>query len=385
MRLLHLANHTSRNIGNAALILGLERVLREDVEHELAFEPEPWAEGRFDESFVDRVNAADALLVGAAVAFDGRDVYRNTGFRFDVPPELLPRIRRPIVFYGLSHRDWPGRPYHHRDRLRRTIETLLGQENVLFSVRNDGTKPWLERMIGFASDRIHVVPDPAVYVPHEDSRHPELEPRTNVIVAPNGEDNLHRWGAFPRRRADTALRRVRGRPAAWQERRTRFVRGLAAALGSLARDRSANLILAVHMLGDEDMCYELLYLMPDDLRERAHVASLTYPVSRGPYVYDLYAKADLALSMRVHSMTPAIGLGTPVVPLVSQPRMADFMADAGLADICVDVSEPEAIDEAAARALDRPDELRTRLRRAYEGLRARTAAFNERVAALLAG
>jgi polysaccharide pyruvyl transferase WcaK-like protein len=384
MRLLHLANHTSRNIGNAALILGLERVLREDIDRELAFEPEPW-EDRFDKSFVDRVNAADALLVGAAVAFDGRDVYRNTGFRFDLPLELLPRICRPIVFYGLSHRDWPGRQYHHRDALRRSIEALLADEHVLFSVRNDGTKRWLERMIGFESDRIHVVPDPAVYVPHEDSAHPELEPGTNVIVAPNGEDNLYRWGAFPRRRADTALRRLRGRRAAWEERRTRFVRGLASALERLARDRDANVILAVHMLGDEGMCYELLYLMPDDLRHRAHVASLTYSVAHGPYVYDLYAKADLALSMRVHSMTPAIGLGTPVIPLVSQPRMAEFMADAGLADICVDVSEPESIGEAAARALDRPDELRARLRRAYDGLRARTASFNERVAALLGG
>ena len=39
---MHLANHGARNIGNAALILGLERVLREDLPGDVEFLREPW-------------------------------------------------------------------------------------------------------------------------------------------------------------------------------------------------------------------------------------------------------------------------------------------------------------------------------------------------------
>ena len=83
---MHLANHGARNIGNAALIFGLERVLREDLPGDVEFVREPWdlysrRVRRFDASFVERVNAeCDALLVGAAVTFDGGTSYANTGF-----------------------------------------------------------------------------------------------------------------------------------------------------------------------------------------------------------------------------------------------------------------------------------------------------------------
>src|SRR5262249_36015153 len=72
MRFMHLANHGGKNVGNAALVLGLERILREDLPFDVSFLREPWdlyTLGRlsFDERFVERVNAeCDVLLVGAA-------------------------------------------------------------------------------------------------------------------------------------------------------------------------------------------------------------------------------------------------------------------------------------------------------------------------------
>ena len=78
LKLLHLANSHSTNLGNGALILGTERVLGEDLGEDLgrpvAWTREPWDDytfdlRTFDRAFVDRVNReTDGLIVGGAVA-----------------------------------------------------------------------------------------------------------------------------------------------------------------------------------------------------------------------------------------------------------------------------------------------------------------------------
>ncbi len=394
---MHLANHGSRNVGNAALILGLERVLREDLPAAVRFKPEPWdlySRGvrRFGEEFVERVNAScDALLVGAAIAFEGSTQYRNTGFRFDLPLELWKRIDHPIIFYGLSHRAWPRHPYHNRDALRSALEYALGSERVVFSVRNDGTKRFLESMLGRPTERIVEVPDPALYVPVERSHHPELEPgKVNVVVALNAEDEPHRFGRARRKRSLRLPDVQRPLPVTsswgWRESRDRFLAALAAALDRLAANHDVNIVFCSHDPFDVGMSAHLFGLLPPDLRYRVTFTAAALPVGAGPAFFDLYAQADLALSMRIHSMNPAVGLGTPLVPLVSQGRMSAFMTDAGLADLCVDIHGRDtaaAVYKAASRVLEDSEGLRARLRAATARLRERTADFNRQVAALV--
>jgi hypothetical protein len=395
LRLLHLANHASRNIGNAALVLGLERVLREDLPREIEFVAEPWdlhSRGllRFDESFVERVNRCDALLVGAAVSFDGRPIYGNTGFRFDLPLELLDRIERPIVFYGLSYRHWPARPYHHLETLRRALERLLASDRVLFTVRNDDTKQWLHSLVGISLDAVERVPDPAVYVPVSDIVHPELaDGSPHVIIAPNVEDEIYRFGGRPvqRSRAVLALRRRVGAVDEWHRRRERFVAALAAVLERIVLDRDLGLLFCSHTYADLAMSDDLFRRLPEAARQRVVFAPTGLPVAAGPAFYDLYAKAALVLPMRIHAMNPAVGLRVPLVPLVSQSRMTAFMEDAGLGDLCVDIRSDdvaERLESAVAATLDRPELVRERAARAHDELRVRTRAVNRRVADLVA-
>ena len=384
---MHLANFGGRNIGNSALIYGLERTLTEDLEGEIVFRPERWDDYSrglrvFDERFVERVNSeCDALLVGAAISFHGRAGLANTGFRFDLPLRLWDRIERPLVFYALSHRSWSDQPYPHREALRRALEHAVASDRVLFSVRADGTKEWLESILGQSEPRIHAVPDPGLYVPPEDSWHPELEAgKVNVIVAPNVEDEVYRWGGRPEGLWTTRLRRATRREPAWRARRARFLRGLADALERLAADHDLNVVFAAHDNWDHWMSYEVFGLFSEELRHRTVFTNAGLPIWRGRYFYDLYAKATLALSMRIHSMNPSLGMGTPVVPLVSQGRMKTFMTEAGLGDLCVDVLDPDVGDRiyaVAEGALANQDEIRARLASVRASLRERTAAFNK--------
>ena len=325
------------------------------------------------------------------MTFDGGTAYANTGFRFDLPLDLWPRIEKPIVLYGLSHRAWPRRVYHHRDALRRTLDAMLSNDRVLLSLRNDGTKEWLESVAGHPLDGVHVVPDPAVFVPTEDVPHLELDPeRPNIVVAPNAEDEMERFGLAPRKRALRRPDRRRLLPFSsswnWRETREVFLRKLARTLDRLAAEHDANLILCANDPFDVGMVVRALradppgHALPRRLRRRGA------PDGRRPAFYDLYAKADLVLGMRIHSITPCIGLGTPVIPLVSQPRMTDFLADAGLADLAVDIHAEDVGERtfaAASQALADPEAARARLRTACEALRQRTAEFDATVGAFV--
>jgi polysaccharide pyruvyl transferase WcaK-like protein len=397
VRLLHLANFGSRNIGNGALILGLERVLAEDFATPPQLSAEPWDDyslgaRHFDESFVERVNTeCDALLVGAAVTFDGRPRYASTGMRFDLPLELWPRIRKPMVFYGLSHRDWRhAANYQHLDSLKKTIETMVESANVLFSVRNDGTKAWLEELTGVASAAIVEVPDPAVYVPIEDGEHLELEDgKTNLLLALNDEIGSIFFEETPtptrepgwRPRGWTRLSRLWAPDTpAWERRVEAVLAALAQVVVRLADEVDLNVVLVPHDHADIWPSGAFLRHLPARPRQLCVFANTGLRIEHTPRFYDLYAKCDAAVSLRVHSMNPAVGIGAPVVPVVSQRRMTEFMRDAGLEQLCVSVRDPELADAVYQRvrtALERPAEVRAALEAARISLRERTARFDK--------
>ena len=402
MKLLHLANHHSTNIGNGALIFGAERALQEDLGADLAFVAEPWddytAAGtrRFDEAFVDRVNQTDGLLVGAAVAFNSRVDFRHAGMRLDLPIALWSKISKPIVFYGLSHRLWPHQRYPHREALRRTMRHLLEHPRVLFSVRNDGTKAWLESLLGRGSERIVSIPDPALYVPTTSASHPELaDGKINIVLSLNHEDALYRFGGPWRERVWRAAapwvseRRLLGlwsRLPEWRARKRRFLRQLAQAFERLARDWEVNVILCPHYFDDYPMLQEFASWVSPRLAYQRMVSTGVNRVPHAPAFYDLYAHADAVVSMRIHSMSPAIGLGTPCVALASQARMTEFLKDAELEEFGVDIADANLSDKLhglLVRCLQERAMVQGRFRAARERMRQRSRACHQRIAELL--
>ncbi len=399
--LVHLANFNSTNIGNGALIFGTERVLREDWNEDVQFLSEPWDDytfdlKRFDSNFVSSVNRTDGLIVGAAVALNARDYLSNAGMRFDLPYGLWPAFSKPIVFYAISYRVWPSQRYYHLDQFKRAMDYVLQSPRIMFSVRNDGTKGWLESLLGYSSDRIDVIPDPALYVPVKDHWHPELmEGKTNILVSLNNEDAVYRFGGPLRERiwqiASPFIKEKKliGAMEYWpglQSRKKNSLKHLARALEMLSREWDLNIILCPHYFDDYRMMSELISLFPARLAHQRTISSGLLNVPRAPYFYDLYAKADLAISMRVHSMSPAVGLGTPMVAVSTQGRMSHFMNAAGLQDFVVDFFDPDLADKLYAKlkaVLLNQDEVRRKFQAVRATMRNETMAYNRRVAAFI--
>ena len=374
LRLTHLINGRSANVGNGALTEGVEAVIGEDLGRPIAWSREPWDDytfniKAFDHDFVDLINTGgDALIVTGAVAINGREFYGNAGMRFDLPKELWPEIRKPVIFYGLSYRFWEGQTYHHADAFRWTMDHILSRDDMLFGVRNDGTREWLDATFGLASDRIHTVPDPGVFVPVDTRtpRHELAQNRINVVVALNDEDSERRYRE--------------------PERRESILKSIASVVEQLITEHDANIILVPHYFDDYRMIADFVDLCRPALAHRYMIATGLARIEGSRDFYSLYQGADVVLSMRVHSMSPCIGLGVPMVPLVTQGRMTDFLTAAGLDDFAVDAFDPDLtaqLSTAVERTLSDSDAVRRRFAAARETMRDQLRQFNKRAGELL--
>ncbi len=404
LSLMHLANSHSTNVGNGALILGSEAVIAEDMPRPIAWTREPWDDytfdiRTFDGAFVERVNReTDGLIVGGAVAIHGRDYLRNAGMRFDLPLELWPKIDKPVVFYGLSHRHWRGQPFHHLDKLRRALAYAIEHPRMLFSVRNDGTKEWLESLLCSRLDGIHTIPDPAIYVPTEPAdpiEGPRLgEKRLNIILAFNNEDAVYRYGGPVREMVSTVLgpvmheKRVMRIGAALSRmtaRRTRIVEQVVKAIERLWREMPINIILVPHYFDDYRMMSDFVTLCPPRIAHQNMLSTGLTTLAGARRFYGLYAQADLAISMRVHSMSPSFGLGVPMVPLVTQERMWAFLKEAQVDDLGVDAFDADLANQLYAKAsyvLNNRDAVRRRFLVAKSKFREQSRSFHSKMAAL---
>jgi hypothetical protein len=316
---LHLVNLHSSNVGNGALMLGAERVLREDWGEAWNFDRIAWDDFTFgrtpwDASFVDACNRRDLLLVNGAVTFNGRAYLKNTGSRLDLPLPLWRDIRVPILCYGLSHRHWSGAEYHHLNALKTWLQEMEARPRFVLGLRNDGTLEWLRKLTGLPLSRAVEIVDPAMFVPIADTPAP-MDEAPHVILALNDEDSGARYTSPENRRA--------------------FLAALASVLVAVLEPRGLRLKLALHYFDDFRSAADLIDSLPPAF---AHQRVSTFGPVAGtdaPAFYAHYPRARAIIAMRVHSMSPALGLGCPVLTLTTQPRLERFLANLGLAHVAL--------------------------------------------------
>jgi hypothetical protein len=350
MKLVHLANFNSTNIGNGALISGLEHLITADFPSEITWVREPWDDysfgiRRFDQRFVELINSTDGLIVNGAVAIHGRDYLQETGMRFELPLAMIPEVKKPVVFYGISYRHFKGQPFHHQETLRKTLASYAVNPNIFLGVRNDGTKKWLQETLlvpGSVLRSIHEIPDTGVFVQAHKGDYPEILPgRKAIIFSPNDEDARFRYGEQNFRHIWKASYRLAEKTgevdeSAWDHNRTRLILALKNAFTRVLRETGAQLLLVPHYFDDLKFIAALVDAFTPQVAHQSTISTGLMRVPGTAYFYGRYLAADLAISMRVHSMSPCIGLGVPMIPLATQPRIWDFLEHVDLSDLALD-------------------------------------------------
>ncbi|MGW3353794.1 glycosyltransferase [Streptomyces bungoensis] len=321
-QLAHVAFYMDRQ-GNAG-----DKLLPETVR--LAFGPDTtsrrWtsvhAHRLFDRAALERVNARRGLVIGGGGLFIPDTMPNgNSAWQWNVPDEHLKAVDVPVMVFAVGFNAFDGQSY----RARRFNESLrlLVEKSAFFGLRNHGSIARVRSLLPPGlHDKVVFQPCPTTVMRH--------------LVA-GWTDPLHR--------EDTVLLN-----AAYDRAGLRFGHDYGHFLAELAKAVRAigahtEVRCVAHSLDDERIAFDL---------RREHGISLPvvpmYDFS-GDEIRETYARTRLVIGMRGHAGMIPFGVGTPIISLISHPKMAYFLSDIERPEWGVSVHERHLGDVLTERAL----------------------------------
>ncbi|MFZ4274826.1 glycosyltransferase [Streptomyces arboris] len=266
--------------------------------------PERWhsvhAHRLFDEAALERVNARRGLVIGGGGLFIPDTAPNgNSGWQWNVSDELLGRIDVPVVVYAVGFNAFDGQAYGHGRKqflssLRKLVET-----SAFFGLRNHGS-----------IDKVRDLLPPEL---HHKVRYQPCPTTVTRQLADGWSD--------PAEREDTILVN-----AAYDRAGLRFGHDYGHFLGEMATavtalGEQAEVKCVAHSLEDERIAF--------DLRREHGISLPVIPMYDfdNDAIRDVYARTKLVIGMRGHAGMIPFGCGTPVISLISHPKMAYFLAD----------------------------------------------------------
>ncbi|MFH8396983.1 polysaccharide pyruvyl transferase family protein [Streptomyces anulatus] len=274
-----------------------------------------------DEPALERLNARRAVVVGGGGLFlPDTAPNGNSGWQWNIPDDVLARITAPLAVFAVGYNVFDGQRYR-RERFAASLRALV-ERSAFFGLRNHGSVARVRELLPESlREKVRYQPCPTTVARHLDPRLAEPAAREDTVLVNCAYDRAglrfgHDYG--------------------------HFLAEMAAAIRAVST--SAEVRYAAHMPADERFV--------DDLR-REH--GLTLPVEplyllSNDAVRDLYRRTRLVIGMRGHAGMIPFGCGTPVISLVSHPKLAYFLADIDRPDWGVSVHERALGDRLAERA-----------------------------------
>ncbi|WP_405464419.1 CDC27 family protein [Streptomyces anulatus] len=274
-----------------------------------------------DEAALERLNARRAVVVGGGGLFlPDTAPNGNSGWQWNIPDGVLDRITAPLAVFAVGYNVFDGQRYR-RERFAASLRVLV-ERSAFFGLRNHGSVARVRELLPESlREKVRYQPCPTTVARHLDPRLAEPAAREDTVLVNCAYDRAglrfgHDYG--------------------------HFLAEMAAAIRAVSA--SAEVRYAAHMPADERFV--------DDLR-REH--GLTLPVEplyllSNDAIRDLYRRTRLVIGMRGHAGMIPFGCGTPVISLVSHPKLAYFLADIDRPDWGVSVHERALGDRLAERA-----------------------------------
>ncbi|MFC8697462.1 polysaccharide pyruvyl transferase family protein [Streptomyces parvus] len=275
-----------------------------------------------DEAGLERLNARRAVIVGGGGLFlPDTAPNGNSGWQWNIPDDVLARITAPLAVFAVGYNVFDGQRYR-RERFAASLRALV-ERSAFFGLRNHGSVARVRELLPASlREKVRYQPCPTTVARHLDPRLAEPAVREDTVLLNCAYDRAglrfgHDYG--------------------------HFLAEMAAAIRAMSA--AADVRYAAHMPADERFV--------DDLR-REH--GLTLPVEplyllSNDAIRDLYRRTRLVIGMRGHAGMIPFGCGTPVISLVSHPKLAYFLADIDRPDWGVSVHERALGARLAERAL----------------------------------
>jgi lipopolysaccharide biosynthesis glycosyltransferase len=272
----------------------------------------------FDEAAVERANATSALLVGGGGLFLPDTMpNRNSGWQWNVPDASLRRLDVPLALVAVGYNLFDGQRItgsRFEESLRLTVETAS-----LVGLRNHGSIDRVRSMLpAELADKVVYMPCPTTFLGL-------LSHGPGARVRAGGPGGADRPVAYLNVAYDRSSLRFKDGYEVFLAEIATFVRSVADAV---------EVRVAAHTVGDERVAWDLY---------AAH--GLRVPVDafyrRGiDGALQAYADAAVVVGMRGHAGMIPFGVGTPIVSLVSHPKLRFFLEDVGHTEWGITVDDP---------------------------------------------
>ncbi|MFJ8152076.1 glycosyltransferase [Streptomyces sp. NPDC094468] len=276
----------------------------------------------FDRAALERVNARRGLVIGGGGLFIPDTMPNgNSAWQWNVPDEHLRAVDVPIMVYAVGFNAFDGQSYR-AGRFNESLR-LLVEKASFFGLRNHGSIAKVRGMLP-----------------------PELQDK--VVFQPCPTTVMRQLVAGwtdPSYREDTVLLN-----AAYDRAGLRFGHDYAHFLAEMAKavrkiGAHTEVKCVAHSLDDEKIAFDL---------RREHGISLPvipmYDFSNDE-IRETYAKTRLVIGMRGHAGMIPFGVGTPIISLISHPKMAYFLNDIQRPEWGVSVHERDLGDILTERAI----------------------------------
>ncbi|MFJ1644420.1 glycosyltransferase [Streptomyces sp. NPDC088258] len=252
----------------------------------------------FDDAALEGVNARRGLVIGGGGLFIPDTAPNgNSAWQWNVPDENLNRIDVPIMVYAVGFNAFDGQSYR-RERFDSSLRQLVERASF-FGLRNHGSIEKVRALLpAELHDKVRFQPCPTTV--------------TRQLV--------EGW-TDPAEREETILVN-----AAYDRAGLRFGHDYAHFLAEMAKavralGDHAEVQCVAHSLDDEKIAF--------DLRREHGISLPVIPMYDfgNDAIRDTYARTKLVIGMRGHAGMIPFGCGTPIISLISHPKMAYFLSD----------------------------------------------------------
>ncbi|MFE1028708.1 polysaccharide pyruvyl transferase family protein [Streptomyces sp. NPDC058818] len=279
-----------------------------------------------DEAALEQLNARRGVIVGGGGLFlPDTSPNGNSHWQWNIPDDLLARVTAPLAVFAVGYNVFDGQLYR-RGRFAESLRVLV-ERSAFFGLRNHGSIDRVRELLPAGlRDRVRYQPCPTTVARHLDPGLLAPPERSDTVLVNCAYDRAglrfgHDYGHFLAQMA-TALRDLRVR---------------------------ADVRYAAHMPADERFVHDL---------RREH--GLALPVEQlydlsNDGIRDLYRRSRLVIGMRGHAGMIPFGCGTPILSLVSHPKLAYFLSDIGRREWGLSVHDRELgprLTERASAILD---------------------------------
>lgn len=249
----------------------------------------------FDYDFINTINQYDLFVIGGGAFFHPEWDCSSTGTTIDIKDEIFDCINTKVLFNGLGCLFTPRSKQKAISKCSRFLEHILPNNNVLFTVRNDGSFQDIKRIVSQdIMSYIHEVPDSGFFTNWDNLDFNNCVKKPYVAISIGEDDEMFNDKVF--------------------------VESFAANLEEiLNNNKNLKIIFVPHVITDVDAISQIISSFHDYALKLRLFCAPFYCSNKNnvAQIFNIYANAELVLAMRFHAnvcphsfLTPTIGFST---------------------------------------------------------------------------